>query len=362
MQGEGAMSTRSTDASHSLFEALRGGFERALTTGVVQVFSDDPQLAFTVTVTESDLAFAAGTAESPTSTITMRGGVIHDLVSKAEVYDSRVVTFSSRLSLTGDKKLANFLLNLVMRPTASVRKCFEVARDLATKYPIARVEKVHRPGREIVRQALADFRPLLISGILDDWQVSSWNPKSLESHFGRYQAVSYLPWTIRNYTMQNAARYSGGAGLPGALAAQFQPPSALQSAATLGFPQLWLGSAQSEAKAVTGMHADCVHGFLCQVFGRKKLLLYSPDQEQLLYPFRAFNMYRACWTGPDVVDDERYPLFRQARPVEVTLDPGDVLLIPFGWYHCVYALDPVMSISYPVEVDQRIAMASGPTP
>jgi hypothetical protein len=252
--------------------------------------------------------------------------------------------------LAGDKKLANFLLNLVMRPTAAVRNCFEVARDLATKYPIAEVERVHCPDGQILRQALADFRPLLISGILDEWEVSKWNPKSLESHFGRYQAVSYLPWTIRNYTMANAAKYSGGAGLPGALAAHFHPPSALQSAVPLGFPQLWLGSSQSEAKAVTGMHADCVHGFLCHVFGRKKLLLYSPDQEQLLYPFRAFNMYRACWTGPDVMNDERYPLFRQARPIEVILNPGDVLLIPFGWYHCVYALDPVMSISYPVGI------------
>lgn len=341
----------STEAVHSLFEAFRGGFERASTTGVVQFVGDGAEEAFFVTVKESDLAYSAGTAESPSSTVTMRDEVIRDLISKADEYDSRVVAFSSRLSLSGDKKLANFLLNLVMRPTSSVKKCFEVARALAVRHPITEVEEVHRPDAQVIRQAQADFKPLLMSGILDEWEVSKWNPKSLESHFGRYQVVSYLPWTVRNYTMGNAPKYSGGAGLPGALAKRFRPPAALQGAASLGFPQLWIGASASEGRSVTGTHADCVHGFLCQVYGRKKVMLYSPDQEPFLYPFRAFNQYRACWTGPDVVDDERYPLFRQARPLEVTLKPGDVLLVPFGWYHCVFALDPVMSISYPVDAD-----------
>jgi hypothetical protein len=133
----------------------------------------------------------------------------------------------------------------------------------------------------------------------------------------------------------------------------FPPPAALHSAAPLGFPLLWLGSAQSQYKAVTGLHCDCVHGFLCHVFGKKKVLLYSPDQEEFVYPFRAFNMYRSCWTGPDVLDYDRYPLFRQARPIEVILNPGDVLFIPFGWFHCIFALDAVMSISYPIEETNR---------
>jgi len=38
---------------------------------------------------------------------------------------------------------------------------------------------------------------------------------------------------------------------------------------------------------------------------------------------------------PDNPDLERHPLFALASPVEVVLDPGDILFLPACWYHQV---------------------------
>lgn len=339
------------DHGGRLFEEFEKGFERALYTGVVQFISKEPEQQFYVTVQNSALYFTDGIAESPTSVVTMREGAIQNMIAMATTYDPRVVEFSSIMTMEGNRDLANFLCNLVMRPTREILEQLALAKETTSRSArLSAVPTRHKPSSQELAEHIRAYIPLLITGILDEWEVSKWSTESLEAHFGKYKIVSYLPWTFRDYTNEGAAKYSGGTGLPGVLAGEFKTPKTLQDNASLGFPLLWLGSlAQAKQKAVTSLHCDCVHGFLCQIFGRKKVILYPPYEENYLYPYRAFNQYRSCWTGPDVADYEAYPLFKNANSIEVILNPGDALLIPLGWYHCIYALDPVMSISYPVE-------------
>ncbi|MCF6194794.1 MAG: cupin-like domain-containing protein [Kangiellaceae bacterium] len=336
---------------HRLFEAFEKGFEHAPYKGVVQFTSEDQKEQFYVTVEDSDLHFTEGAAESPESIVTVHEGAIQNMLAKATTYDPRVIEFSSTMTFTGNTELSNFLCNLVMRPTVeTLDKLALVKETTLNSTKLSSVPTLHKPTPEEVMSSLRAYRPLVITGILDEWQVSKWNMESLEEHFGKYQLVSYLPWTVQNYTQEGAEKYSGGTGLPGVLAGEFKTPAFLNTIADLGFPQRWLGSsAKPEQKPVTNLHCDCVHGnFLCQVFGRKKVVFYPPYEEEYLYPYRAFNQYRDSWVNPSEVDFEKYPLFKNATPIEVILNPGDTLLVPFGWYHCVYALDPVMSISYPV--------------
>jgi len=334
-----------------LFEAFERGFEHAPNKGVVQFILEEPKEQFYITVEDSALHFTDGAAESPVSIVTMREGAIQNMLAKATIYDPRVVEFSSKMTFTGDTKLSNFLCNLVMRPTsATLDKLALVKETTLSSTRLSCIPTIHKPMPEEVIRSLRTYQPLVVTGILDEWQVSKWTMESLEAHFGKYQLVSYLPWTVQNYTKEDTAKYSGGTGLPGVLADDFKTPAFLDTLADLGFPQLWLGSsAKPEQKPVTNLHFDCVHGnFLCQIFGRKKVVFYPPYEEEYLYPYRAFNQYRDSWVNPSAVDFEKYPLFKNATPIETILNPGDILLIPFGWYHCVYALDPVMSISYPV--------------
>ena len=97
----------------------------------------------------------------------------------------------------------------------------------------------------------------------------------------------------------------------------------------------------------SSLHRDPLTGFLLQVIGRKRLDLYSADQEALVYPHRAYNNYQPCWFKPEAPDYDVYPNARDARCLSVTLEPGELLVQPAGWFHQVYALDnPNMSVSY----------------
>lgn len=87
--------------------------------------------------------------------------------------------------------------------------------------------------------------------------------------------------------------------------------------------------------------------FVLQVIGRKRLDLYSADQEELIYPHKAFNNYQPCWVRLEDRDYSIYPKAEQANCLSVTLNPGEMIVQPAGWFHQVYGLDsPNMSVSY----------------
>lgn len=88
----------------------------------------------------------------------------------------------------------------------------------------------------------------------------------------------------------------------------------------------------------TRMHLDVMmtSAWNGVISGRKRWLLYSPDQQELVYEGRvdAFN--------PDL---DRHPLLRDAKPLECTQEPGDILFTPSGWWHQVVNEKPCISIT-----------------
>eukprot|EP00976_Prorocentrum_cordatum_P006299 126153-Prorocentrum_minimum.AAC.1 len=77
----------------------------------------------------------------------------------------------------------------------------------------------------------------------------------------------------------------------------------------------------------------------------QKWRLYAPEMSPYLYP--RHNMVYAMVSQVDVhaVDHSRFPLFRRAFPVEVTLEEGETLFLPTGWWHAVDGLDtPSISV------------------
>lgn len=86
--------------------------------------------------------------------------------------------------------------------------------------------------------------------------------------------------------------------------------------------------------ATTPAHFDEQHNFLNQVRGSKLVVLFPPDDYTRLYPFPVTHPCDRC-SMVDVqhADIKRFPRFEQARGHVVTLGPGDVLYIPYGWWH-----------------------------
>jgi hypothetical protein len=88
-----------------------------------------------------------------------------------------------------------------------------------------------------------------------------------------------------------------------------------------------------------GMHYDFLrtHAYLAQVIGKKRCVLFSPEDSASLYK-GAVN--------PDAPDFEKFPLFRNATAHECTLGPGEMLFIPHRWWHHVVCLEKSITVNY----------------
>lgn len=142
--------------------------------------------------------------------------------------------------------------------------------------------------------------------------------------------------------------------------------SGLASARPLDEPLLnaWLGPKGTK----TPLHTDPYHNILCQVVGHKYVRLYSPTETPKLYPCGVddngidmsntsqvdISLFRSGTvdgkTGTDVdarqAQQDKFPLFKDAKFVEGILGPGESLYIPLGWWHYVESLSTSFSVSF----------------
>lgn len=106
-------------------------------------------------------------------------------------------------------------------------------------------------------------------------------------------------------------------------------------------PRLWLGN-----QATVSAHYDGSDNLACVVAGRRRFILFSPDQVANLYP-GSLNLTPAG-TPVSLVnlhepDFERYPRFKTAieNAYSAELYPGDAIFIPMLWWHHVDSLEKV---------------------
>jgi hypothetical protein len=114
---------------------------------------------------------------------------------------------------------------------------------------------------------------------------------------------------------------------------------------------LWVGPGGH----VEALHYDMLDGTLIQLYGSKRLVLFPPWQTPNLYPFPSYiHLYRGLnmrsWFSqvyPDSPDLKAFPKLEKAltEKTEVTLEPGEGLFIPSGWWHEVSALGDDMIVS-----------------
>jgi hypothetical protein len=101
---------------------------------------------------------------------------------------------------------------------------------------------------------------------------------------------------------------------------------------------LWFGPGGT----VTPLHHDVANVFLTQVVGEQHITLVSPMESHCVY--NSTGVYSDVdLRSPDY---SRFPKFAAVRQFEVTIGPGEALLIPVGWWHHVESLDLNISISF----------------
>jgi histone arginine demethylase JMJD6 len=94
------------------------------------------------------------------------------------------------------------------------------------------------------------------------------------------------------------------------------------------------------------LHYDgaAAHAFLMHIYGRKRFILYPPEQTEFLYPSRE-KPNLSTVNSLDEPDLERFPLFKKAVATTFVLEAGELFFIPCGWWHTTKMLTPCISIS-----------------
>lgn len=119
-------------------------------------------------------------------------------------------------------------------------------------------------------------------------------------------------------------------------------------------PRLWL----SPRGSVSPLHYDASASFLTQVRGRKRMLLYRPEDLDRLYPYPDDSLLRRrARVDPTAPDYAKFPAFREAEAVAAVLEPGDVLFFPPRFAHYTESLD--LSVSITARFRSRAAGARG---
>jgi hypothetical protein len=262
-------------------------------------------------------------------------------------FDFRDPVQLSRMTLTGDRDALRILVpHLYAHRNRDMRRRLQIAEEAARKHgPFETIERVHRPSAADLRQAAATSKPLLITGLVETWAASKWTFESLKQQYGHIQyspeatVAERIDWSLAG----EVSRGTGGMMLPRELLGDVDF-SHFFSDDMYTRPTFWVGAAGS----ITALHRDLIHAMSAQIVGRKRWTLYSPDQAELVYPV-TLNMLvdgsEACGVDVEKPNLAEHPLFAKARPLQVDVEPGQMLFFPCGWFHHVRALDPVVSVT-----------------
>lgn len=107
------------------------------------------------------------------------------------------------------------------------------------------------------------------------------------------------------------------------------------------FPYMFFGGEGS----TVNLHydIDMSHVFLNQFHGRKKVVLFPPEE--------SVNIYHQPFTVASVVKDfanpdyEKFPALKKAKGYECIVNPGETLFMPSGYWHFITYMDGGYSIS-----------------
>lgn len=107
-------------------------------------------------------------------------------------------------------------------------------------------------------------------------------------------------------------------------------------------PTLFFGG--SEARVL--MHYDVDLGDLLhfQFEGKKRVLLFAPDQAPFLYkvPLSVHTVYNIDYENPDY---KQFPALKYAQGYEIFMEHGDALFMPSGYWHFNRYLEAGFSIT-----------------
>ena len=221
--------------------------------------------------------------------------------------------------------------------------------------------------REFERDYLEPMIPVILEDSISDWKARSWTVQWFKDHYpDKILNIDGKPVRLGDYIDEllasdedHPAPYLRNIDIPSEFPELLPDISRLSHSlpTRIGsrllprnlpcpdhYMELFIGGPGSGFPRI---HYDIHHllAFVVQIFGRKEVTLYAPDQAKFLYrqELAADHSQIENLLEPDY---EKYPLWKQAVSTTVVLEPGQTLFIPCGWWHYTRMLTPSISIAY----------------
>lgn len=229
---------------------------------------------------------------------------------------------------------------------------------------IDRREKLSR--KELIKEYIEPEIPVILTDAAKDWgALDKITPEFFKDHYGNLtKEVNGVTYTfsefidlMRKSTAENPCPYPFNLNIEHyfpELRKEIKPEIVYGKIDRVNHPLLprfmmhetdvyefFLGGAGS---FFPFLHIDALylHNQATQLYGTKDFILYSPDQVDYLYPTK--NNPKVSPINIFNPDYDKYPLFREAKPMRVTLKKGETLLFPTGWWHSTQIYGPSISV------------------
>ncbi len=96
----------------------------------------------------------------------------------------------------------------------------------------------------------------------------------------------------------------------------------------------------------TPMHSEFPINIYIQVWGKKKWILYPPNNHIFLNAITERKTYFLSEAIPEDENNPSVPLLKYGDKIEIILDPGDILLVPPFTWHYVENLTDSIAVAY----------------
>jgi len=216
------------------------------------------------------------------------------------------------------------------------------------------------PGPQFLRDFYAANRPVILTGLIDNWPARSrWNCEYFKSLFPN-TLIDVVTYSSAAEANTNASQ--GGVVLFPRFMEMILAQETGQGSCFLGPPHflrrspvrellkdispwpeylnpkdadrgMWLSV--EPATISTPLRQELISAMVAQVAGQKSMKLIPPYEHDLVY----CGGGRISEVDPHKPDLERFPKYRQATVLEIALQPGEMLFLPAGWWHCEQTLD-----------------------
>lgn len=253
------------------------------------------------------------------------------------------------------RKLAQEERDAAVRGVASIAAMREAVKAHARSLPLlTSIPRVKRLDAQAFAARAAQGLPFLMTGLVGRWPLCSLTPSELRERYGdlpvRARTGDYIRQAFRaDRPMRDMSLRDYLDLEPGRIHGPDEPPPYVGNMELrelnrlchwpayfrkMGPPRFWLGPIGT----MTPLHCDFDDNIFAQIWGTKRIFLVPPHHDEFLYVREANPVLFGSPFDPEEPDFEAYPLARQARAVEVIVEPGDMLYVPAGWYHQVRAL------------------------